>query len=252
MVDSSIQEAEELRMNHLSLEEVKARRAELRKMRDLLFRAEVKAKRLSKIKSKTYRRLKKKGKQKLMDKLGSDEDENEEKKIKKEVERAKERATLKHKNTGKWAKAMKARGELDEDQKNDMLEMFERGEALRKKIRGDNDDDEDSDDDEMDLDQVKANAFEEISQLHDDDDVELPDSSKGKSIFEMKFMKNAAERENQKVQGMADDFLKEIGTISDEESQPTERESSNAAIQRIGGRVTYRPGVSVSQLADNI
>lgn len=196
MLDSSIQKTESLKMNHLTLEEATARRAELRKMRDLMFRAEVKAKRLSKIKSKTYRRLKKKEKQKLLKKLGGDaveeeEDMDEEGRLKRDVERARERATLKHKNTGKWAKAMKARGELDEDQRQDVMEMLERGDMLRKKIRGDggSDDDEQSDEDDVDDDKIRADAFEEISQLHVGEQEVEPAGSK--SVFHMKFMMDA-------------------------------------------------------------
>ncbi len=68
-------------MNNLSVEEVAERRAQLRKMRDLMFRADVKAKRVAKIKSKTYRRIRKKEKEKLLAKvdatIGGDEDDDE-------------------------------------------------------------------------------------------------------------------------------------------------------------------------------
>ena len=40
-----------------------------------------------------------------------DDELDEEGRMKFEVERARERATLKHKNTGKWAKAMQQRGD---------------------------------------------------------------------------------------------------------------------------------------------
>ena len=49
-----------LQMKQLSTEEIAQRRGELRKMRELMFRAEVKARRVGKIKSKTYRRQKRK------------------------------------------------------------------------------------------------------------------------------------------------------------------------------------------------
>ena len=124
MREQDIAQTEALKMNHLSVEEVAERRAELAKMRDLMFRAEAKAKRVSKIKSKTYRRIRKKAKAKLASQLGMDEDDedvdDEEGQLKREVERARERATLRHKNTGKWAKAMKARGELDVDQRREV------------------------------------------------------------------------------------------------------------------------------------
>src|SRR5258707_1235018 len=116
MREEDITKTEELKMNHLSVEEVVARRAEVRKMRELMFRAEVKAKRVARIKSKTYRRIKKKEREKLAAKVEVEADgDDEEVRLKREMERAMERARLKHKNTGKWAKAMKGRHELDED-----------------------------------------------------------------------------------------------------------------------------------------
>lgn len=235
-------------MNHMTLEEATARRAELRKMRDLMFRAEVKAKRLSKIKSKTYRRLKKKEKRKLLDKLGGDaaedDEEDEEGRLKRDVERARERATLKHKNTGKWAKSMKARGELDEDQRQDVMEMLQRGDMLRKKIRGNGESDEEemSDEDDVDGNKIRANAFEEISQLHADDQEDGQTGSK--SVFNMKFMKEAMARDNRNAQEMTDDFLREL-VGSDNEGSTNDGDSGGIAIQRTGGRVTYRPGALV-------
>ncbi|EMR08519.1 hypothetical protein PNEG_03001 [Pneumocystis murina B123] len=55
--ERSVLEFEELSLNKLSVEEVAARRAELRLIRDLMFRQERKAKRISKIKSKSYRKI---------------------------------------------------------------------------------------------------------------------------------------------------------------------------------------------------
>jgi U3 small nucleolar RNA-associated protein 14 len=52
--EKQIQEREELQLQKLSPEEAKRRRTELRAMRELLFRDELKQKRLKKIKSKRY------------------------------------------------------------------------------------------------------------------------------------------------------------------------------------------------------
>ncbi|KAF8527110.1 hypothetical protein JB92DRAFT_2869116 [Gautieria morchelliformis] len=57
------------------------------------------------------------------------------------LEQMKERATVRHKNTGKWAKALKGMGKLS---------ILERGEVLRGKIQGDNGSDDDDDDDDTD------------------------------------------------------------------------------------------------------
>lgn len=260
--DEDIAQTEELMMNHLSVEEVTERRAQLRKMRDLLFRADVKAKRVAKIKSKAYRRIHKKEREKLMAKLDGDAtmEDAEEERMKHEAERAKERATLKHKNTGKWAKAMKARGELDEDQRNDVNEMLDRGERLRRKIQGrgsdDDDDGDDSDGSDVDADgeegvaRIKAGAFEELERLEggdgDDDDGGL--GEKTKSVFSMKFMKDAAARQNREVGKMVDDFRKEMGDVqvgSDEEEALDAAAETAVAVERVGGRVSFRPGTQV-------
>lgn len=258
MREDEIAQTETLKMNHLSVEEVAARRAELAKMRDLMFRAEAKAKRVAKIKSKTYRRLKKKERARLAEKLGegSDDDlDDEEARLKREVDRARERATLRHKNTGKWAKAMRERGELDEDQRRDINEMLDRGERLRKKIRGEGDSgDEDSDDDASDEEGedgaacIKSRAFDELAAL-DVDDTETP-AGKSKSIFEMKFMRDAMAREQRKADEIADDFVKEMGggdpDADDDADVEDGDQPSGAIIQRVGGRVVYRPGALVS------
>jgi U3 small nucleolar RNA-associated protein 14 len=265
--DEDLQETEQLAMNHLSVEEVAARRAELRKMRELMFRAEAKAKRVSKIKSKTYRRMKKKEKEKLSKKLdggGDIEDEDEEGRLKREVERARERATLRHKNTGKWARAMKAKGELDIDERRDISDMLERGEQLRRRIRGDkgSDDDEDVDDEselgeEGDgLSRIKANAFEELASINKIDDRAATEgqAKNGKSIFEMKFMKDAMTRSQQQTDSMIDDFVKEMeGQDSHADMEPADEAgediSGQPAIQRTGGRAIYRPAAIVSSHA---
>ena len=219
-------------------------------MRELMFRADSKAKRLAKIKSKTYRRLKKKQKHKLMEKLGGEgSDDDEEKRLQREVERARERATLKHKNTGKWAKAMKGRGELDEDQRQEVLEMLQRGEKLTRKIhaKGEGDeDDDDSDDDTGDEEGVRASAFDEVARLAEG---EGPEHSE-KSLFSMKFMKDAMARDNQKAQDMADEFLKDLAG-SDVEVASVNDDDDNLKKQAkwTGGRVSFRPGAQVGTTA---
>ncbi|KAH9849186.1 Utp14 protein-domain-containing protein [Lenzites betulinus] len=257
MRENEIAETEALKMNHLSVEEVAARRAELAKMRDLMYRAEAKAKRVAKIKSKTYRRLKKKERTRLAAKLGENEDgdlDDEDLRLKRELERARERATLRHKNTGKWAKAMRERGELDEDQRRDINEMLDRGEKLRRKIHGEGESgDEDSDDEDSDQElgedgiaRIKARAFDELAAL----DADAPDASegkKGKGIFEMKFMKDAMAREQRRANEIADDFVKDMGGGDPDADDAADDahdvdQPSGAIIERVGGRVVYRPG----------
>ena len=231
--------------NPLSAEAVISRTSEVRKMRELMFRADTKAKRLAKIKSKTYRRLKKRQKQRLMEKLDTGEDSagDEEKRLQREIERARERATLKHKNTGKWAKAMKARDELDQDQRQEVLEMLQRGEKLRRKIHAEGEsDDEDEDDDSGDEGRIRASAFDEVARIVEE---ETPEHSKN-SLFSMKFMKDAMARDDKKVQDMADEFLKDLAGSDIE--VPSDDDPQNGS-EKISGRFSLRPGAQVLVIA---
>ena len=244
MREEDLHKAEELKMNHLSAEEVAARRAEIMRTRELMFRAEMKAKRVAKIKSKTYRRLKRRAKEKQRgDKSDS---EGPEAPLRKEVERAKERATLRHKVTGKWARAMRRRGEMDDDQRQDMTEMLERGEKLRRKIQGGKEgsdsDDDDSDDDNPA--QLKARAFDELAELKRDDSVLA--RGKGKGVFDMKFMQDAAAREQKEVNKAVDDLMEQLQDSDapahgDDGNPELPQDDPSVIIQRTGGRVSLRP-----------
>ncbi|KAI3697887.1 hypothetical protein L6452_30987 [Arctium lappa] len=100
-----------LELNKISVEDVKERQDRLAKMRNFLFRHELKSKRIKHIKSKTYRRLLKKDKSKAAaTEIEMNPDAAKELAEKQEFKRAEERLTLKHKNTSKWAKHIKKCG----------------------------------------------------------------------------------------------------------------------------------------------
>jgi U3 small nucleolar RNA-associated protein 14 len=247
MREEDLQKTEELKMNHLSAEEVASRRAEIMKTRELMFRAEMKAKRIAKIKSKTYRRFKRREKEKHLD--DNSDSDGPETSLKREAERAKERATLRHKSTGKWAKMMRRRGEMDDDQLQDKAEMLERGDKLRKKIQGNkesSDDDSDYDDGDGDgLAQLKARAFDELAELKREDSG--PAKGGGKSVFDMKFMQDAAAREQREVDQKVDDLMEELQELEahthegEVDGPKLPEDDSSVIIQRIGGRVSLRP-----------
>lgn len=256
-----------LQMNKLSVEEVAERRGELRKMRELMFRAEVKARRVGKIKSKTYRKIKRKERERLGEKLGENDDrsEDEESRMKREVDRARERATLRHKHTGKWARQM--RGREGEEGRREIEEMLARGEKLRQKIQGvgsedesggENDDDDDDDGGmEGGIEMIKQGAFDELKRIEmEDGSIRIEQNGKGKSIFDMKFMKDAMARQQQGADRVVDDFVKEMGGRPDDEDSDAEEPiahdvdpTSGVVTQRVGGRVVYRPGATVCYVA---
>src|SRR5437016_4104721 len=149
--EEKIRAFEELQANKLPLEEVQARRAELRKTRELLFREEVRAKRIKKIKSKAYRRVHRKERERLAqrekdalttDGINISEDEREYN----DRRRAEERMGAKHRES-KWAKGVKQSGKAawDEDARAGVTEMARRNEELRKRIEGKDVQDEDED-----------------------------------------------------------------------------------------------------------
>ncbi|GMH71567.1 hypothetical protein TL16_g05686 [Triparma laevis f. inornata] len=140
--------------NNLTLEEVKKRHAELSKIRSLLFYEESKRHRLNKIKSKKYRKIRKKKSDReklkemeLMKELDPSAAREEEEK--EAVKRMEERMTLQHRNTSKWARKQLRRGNLDTDTRRQLSEQIAIGDKLRKKMSGE--DEEESDSDEEDL-----------------------------------------------------------------------------------------------------
>ncbi|KAI9566354.1 Utp14-domain-containing protein [Boletus coccyginus] len=239
--DEDIAHTEALKTAHLSVEEVAARRAELRVMRELAFRADRKAKRIAKIKSRTYRRIRKKQRERLDGADGGadgDRDsKDDEERLKAEVQRARERATLRHKYTGKWAKGTKGREELGQDQRRAIGEMLERGEKLRRRIRGENSDedgseDSESDDEQQDEEDIKRGAFEELASLRIEDDMNLADL-KSKSVFNMKFMRDAAARQSREADAQAEELQKEMGFEIDGEEDDRDGTDAMAAPLRL-------------------
>ena len=152
--EEKIQKWEELQTNKLPVEEVLKRRAELRMQRELLFREEVRAKRIKKIKSKSYRRVHRREREKLLEKereqLKADGvDLSEEEREYNDRRRAEERMGAKHRES-KWAKGIKATGRAnwDQDALDGVTEMARRNEELRRRIEGKTvrDDDEEGSD----------------------------------------------------------------------------------------------------------
>ncbi|KDN40574.1 hypothetical protein RSAG8_08046, partial [Rhizoctonia solani AG-8 WAC10335] len=230
--DAATAEAENtLAAATISEEDLAARRAQLRLTRELMFRADVKAKRVAKIKSKAYRRMKKREREKQNEaavELGLDDNEGVDR-MQAEVERAKERATLRHRTTGKWARAMRNKGEMGEEEIGAVKILQDRAEILRRKIAGA---EESSDDDDGHGEERDIQELEEIAQA------ELPSQTKG--IMGMKFMRDAAARADREAGAMADEArLEMLGLQLDSGAEsPTGDEVVGGNL----GRRIYRPG----------
>jgi U3 small nucleolar RNA-associated protein 14 len=140
--EDTLRKTEELELRKLDVGEVQKRQAELAKMRSLLFHAEIKAKRVNKIKSKKFHKVDRKYKEKQesladheLEKL--DPEAYKERIESRERKRAEERLTLKHKNTSKWVKHMLGRAygdDHDEETREAIQEQINTGERLRQVI----------------------------------------------------------------------------------------------------------------------
>ncbi|KAJ5758058.1 uncharacterized protein N7511_006752 [Penicillium nucicola] len=140
--EDQIQKMEELQARNIPIEEIQARRTELRKRRDLMFREEVRSKRIKKIKSKSYRRVHRKEREKqeqqerqALIEAGVDPDEMDQEKS--ERMRAEARMGSKHRES-KWSKGLKQSGRTawDEEARNSAADLAQREEELRKRIEG--------------------------------------------------------------------------------------------------------------------
>ncbi|QLG71693.1 hypothetical protein HG535_0C00420 [Zygotorulaspora mrakii] len=180
--DQRNSEFEELATAKMSPEMLKKRTAEVRLMRELMFREERKSKRLKKIKSKAYHRIKKKELLKNKELAGVSDDDDDDY----DAARAKERMTLKHKTNSRWAKDMIKNGmSNDAETREDIEEMLRQGERLKEKmLDGGPRDEEDG----------------SISDIERSYEEEAPIATEkvGKSgIMNMEFMKKAEARERE-------------------------------------------------------
>lgn len=154
--DGQVQAYEELQEKKMPLEEVQARRAELRRTRDLMFREEIRARRIKKIKSKAYRRVHRKEREKMnlenrarLEAAGMID--SEEDRDKNDRRRAEERMGARHRES-KWAKSVKVTGRAnwDDEARHGVNDLARRDEELRRRIEGKVGNESDGDDSESD------------------------------------------------------------------------------------------------------
>jgi U3 small nucleolar RNA-associated protein 14 len=251
--EDKIREFEELETKKLSMEEVKARRDQLRMARELLFREEAKAKRIKKIKSKSYRKVhrKQREKEERLNRealaeggfvLSEDELEAQDRR------RAEARMGAKHRGS-KWAKAIKETGRTawDEDARSGITEMARRDEELRKRVEGravrkefENDSDASmSDSDDLTEDDDEAEQRRLLRQLKNvnDDDV-VDESAPGARLANMDFMRRADAARKKANDAMVEDMRREL---AGEESASDEDGDEDV------GRRIFGPGNTATQ-----
>lgn len=239
---------EELAPSQLTLEELQAQRTRLRRMRELAYREEKKARRIKKIKSKTYRKIHRKERERdeehMREALGSDyegsdpEDDEEH-----DIRRAQERMSQKHKTKNKWAKDMIKHGMTkDKATRNELEEMLKTSEALRAKMLGKKSLDEDSD---MDSDDEQRFIGQD-----DDEDGEGINAEKeglGKGVLAMKFMRDAEEAERKRNQLAKEELRRAMGELDSEDEDNEHngsRKAKGANVIINEGRRVYAPGTA--------
>uniref|UniRef100_A0AAR2JNU7 UTP14C small subunit processome component n=1 Tax=Pygocentrus nattereri TaxID=42514 RepID=A0AAR2JNU7_PYGNA len=146
--DPLLTPAEEASIKAMSLEEAKIRQAEFRKARVLQSYYEAKARRERKIKSKKYHKLQKKAKVKAFlkqfDEMMKTDPAGALEELKKmELSRMQERMSLKHQNSGKWAKSKAIMAKYDDAARKAMQEQLEMNKQLTQKLVVPSDDDDD-------------------------------------------------------------------------------------------------------------
>ncbi|KAL0662572.1 hypothetical protein Bca4012_099409 [Brassica carinata] len=204
----------------------------------LLFRHELKSKRIKKIKSTTYHRLKNKDLKNSS--LGAlmDPEMAKEEAMRQEAKRVEERMTLKHKNTGKWAKRMLSRG-LNvkyDGTKAGIAEQLQMNANLSRKMNSmrdgsssDERDDEEELRDGSDEDtpsRLIAKAKEQTLKALEDD--ELPNAV----LMSLPFMARAIKKKNEEANEDAKRALEEY-----EEWENSDGENSKKTVNVSGRRV---------------
>lgn len=145
--DPVLNPAEEASVRAMSLEEAKVRRAELQKNRALQSYYEARARREKRIKSKKFHKVQNKGKKKeflrrFEEMAKTDPAAALEELNKMEVARMQERMSLKHQNSGKWARSKAIMAKYDQEARKAMQEQLEvHKELTQRKVQKDDEDD---------------------------------------------------------------------------------------------------------------
>ncbi|KAH7645051.1 u3 small nucleolar rna-associated protein 14-like protein [Dermatophagoides farinae] len=139
-------------LRSLNMEEARKLHKEMQRLRVLISYQEAKYRRIRKIKSKKYHRIMRKDKlKKAVDEFDDLVAGNHEKAAEKLDEldrlRALERASLKHMNTGKWAKHHRIRAKYNEQSRNDLNEQLKISKEMMQKRTATTLIDDDGDDD---------------------------------------------------------------------------------------------------------
>ena len=251
--EDQLQAFEELKTNKMPLEAVQARRAELRRTRELLFREELRAKRIKKIRSKTYRKVHRKERERIAqqekDALTAAGVENSESEQElRDRRRAEERMGARHRES-KWAKGVKESGRVrwDEDARGGVTEMARRGEDLKRRIEGKNvagDQDGDvSSESESEEDDETENGGDKsggrLDRLYEKANG-LDSDAQGSKLASMDFMKRAESARKARNDSDVEAIRRELAG----EEMPSEEESTEGRGRQSFGPMKNKPSLA--------
>ena len=237
VTEARLQEAEDLATKKLSPEEMRARHQQIARLRSLYFYQEQKNKRQAKIKSKKYRKILKKAKQKneltLAELKELDPEAYEEELEKMDKARALERVGIKHGHLGKWAKhALRSK---DPHTMQAVRDHLDHGRRLRKKMATDRDGSDDDSDIDSDVSSIHSSDLDSEPEEFDDPDADVgeegdiidihgnivqpkkkrktadeDDENAESGIFGMKFMQRATAKKQSDHDALMDEMDQEI------------------------------------------
>lgn len=137
--ESIVRLEDEQALKSMSLEDLKKKRAQLAKLRSLLFHHEIKARHAKKIKSKEYHRRLQKGIRKKAKKFGGLDNEEATKKMLEDMafHRIKERLTQKHSTMNRFARRIMRRGwgVADEQTREALEEQLRQKQELKQNVQ---------------------------------------------------------------------------------------------------------------------
>ena len=188
----------DVELSKLTVAEVAAKRDQLAFMKELMYREQQKGRRINKIKSKSFHRIRRKEQQRKEAQLG--EEQGGAKTLDYEAERARERMTLKHSTSSRWAKqTRKLAAHGDFESKQAITEYIQRGEALRQKMSGADNFVHESDEEvgaEGDDEESRRDELQSRIEVIRRDSTE--ESVKPKGVMSMKFMQDAMKAEKER------------------------------------------------------
>nr|XP_004246740.1 U3 small nucleolar RNA-associated protein 14 homolog A [Solanum lycopersicum] len=255
-----------LELNKISVEDVRERQDQLAKMRSLLFRHEMKAKRVKKIKSKVYHRLLKKDRLKQAGTTTeTDPEAAKEQAMKQEFKRAEERLTLKHKNSSKWAKRILKRGldVQDDGTRAAIAEQLNQHALLSRKANNMNESsssEESSDEDDLDeasdgSDQDAAvkllkKAKEKTAAVLEGDE-ELPASGVLSLPFMVRGLKRRREAANEEAKLALEEFESSLKELEDKNEPKTQETNILTGRRVFGAQKEQAPEPKKKATSDN-